>query len=322
MKRKSFIILIIFLIIVAVVFVLYKTHKPTKKSVVEQKIINVAYGQYVSPIFVAYDKGLFEKRNLKVQMQLIPDTTAITQGISTGEIDVASLPYSVLFDFEKASPGNFKIFGNIVETIDNPYSFLIVKDNIKSVKDLKGKKIVIRTGINSKIQSEMILKSLNINPDSVEFIQVQPSLTAPTFAKPEISAAIDIEPSATAIIQKDLGKILIAGVRAKYIVNPYPTTAQIFSNKFVSSNPADAEKFRSALEEAIDYMRTNDQDSRAILQKWLKLDADVASKMYPSIYEKFDEIDKGAIDTLMNIEVEHKVLPDKLNLENVYYKIP
>lgn len=321
MKRKLVITLIVLAIITTILLVC-KTRTPKKDNTIGQKIINVAYGQYVSPIFVAYDKGYFEKRNLKVQMQLIPDTTAITQGISTGEIDVASLPYSVLFDFEKASPSNFKIFGNIIETVDNPYSFLIVKNNIKTVKDLRGKKIVIRTGINSKIQSEMILDKLGVDPKKVELVQVQPSLTAPTFAKTEISAAIDIEPSATAIIQKNLGKILISAVRAKYIVNPYPTTAQIFSSKFVSSDPNDAEKFREALEEAIDYMRTNDQDSRIILQKWLKLDTDVANNMYPSIYEKYEEIDKNAIDTLMSIEVDHKVLPDKINLENAYYKTP
>lgn len=313
------------LILVAVFgLVVYAWKNIAKKDNTKPQLetVKVAYGKYLSPIFLTYDKGIFEKHGIKVEMLLTPDTTAMMQGIATGETDVATPPYSVLFDFEKANPGKFKIYGGIVETIDNPSSYLIVKSNIKNPTDLIGKKIVIRSGINSKIQSAMILEGLNINPDRVEFVQAEPSLTATTFAKPEISGAIDVEPSATAMIQKKLGKILISGVRPKYIVNPYPSVAQIFSTNFVNTRPQVAEAFREALEEGIDYIRINEKEFRDNSQKWLNLDPEVAANMNLNIYQKLDELDKGSVDSLINIEVTHKILDANVSFINAYYIKP
>lgn len=292
------------------------------KEPTKEEVVKVAYGQYTSPIFLAYDKGIFEKYGVKVEMQLTPDTAAMMQGLSTGEVDVGTPPYSVLFDYEKANPGKFKIYGGIVETINNPSSYLIVKDKINSPKDLVGKKIVIRSGLNSKIQSGMILQGLDIDPDSVEFVQVQPSLTAQTFAKSEISASIDVEPSATAMLQKKLGKVLISGVRPTYIVNPYPTVAQVFSSKFVSERPKSAEAFRLALEEAVDQIRADDREFRAVSQKWLNLDPEVVNNMRMNVYQKYGELDRASVDSLIDIEVQHKVLDTEVDFRGVYYQLP
>ncbi len=322
MKNK--IIILAFILIAIFGAFAFEWNKISKEAVSKpiNETVTVAYGKYLSPIFVAYDKGLFEKHGIKVQMQLTPDTTAMMQGIATGAVDVATPPYSVLFDFEKVNPAKFRIYGGIVETVEEPCSYLIVKDNIKSPSDLIGKKIVIRSGINSKIQSQMILNGLDINPDRVEFVQVDPSLTASVFAKPEISAAIDIEPSATAMLQHNLGKVLISGVRPKYIVDPYPTVAQIFSTDFVTKRPQVAEAFREAVEEGIDYIRANEKDYRDISQKWLNLDPGVAANMNLNVYQKLDELDKSSINNLVDFEVSHKILDTKVNFDNVYFVKP
>lgn len=282
--------------------------------------IKVAYGPYVSPVFIASEKGFFEEEGLNIEMQLVPGMDTTTAGLTNGNIDTAWIPYSVLFPFEQASPGNFKIFSNSIETLEKPYSYLIVKNNIGNNKDLFGKKIVVRSGINGRLQAEMVLKGLGLDLKNVELVQVEAPITPIAFAKEDISAAIDVEPSATAMLQKSGGKILESAVRVKYITNPYSTGAQVFSSKFIQAYPNEAEKFRLAFEKAIDYMKENDQESREIMQKYLKLDSEVAKAMAPQEIQKYAEIDRSSIARLLEISVDTKQIDKSLDLSNIYYE--
>ena len=151
-------------------------------------------------------------------------------------------------------------------------------------------------------------------------VEAEPSLTAVTFAKPDMAAAVDVEPSATAMIRKNLGKVLISGIRARYLFNPYPTTGMIFSTKFLEKNPELAEKFAKAIDETIDFIRQNDQESRLLMLKYLSMDKEVALAMSPAEYQKSDELDKKAIENEMNLEAKNKILDNVVDLRNVYYR--
>ena len=321
MKIKLlFALLMIFMIIAGGWWIGKKRTIPDNKISQTPVTIKVAYGPYVSPIFIAFEKGFFEEEGLNVEKQLVPGMDTTTAGLTRGDIDTAWIPYSVLFSFEQASPGNFKIFSNSIETLDKPYSYLIVKNNIGNIKDLLGKKIVVRSGINGRLQAEMILKGLGLDLKKIELVQVEASITPIAFAKEDVSAAIDVEPSATAMLQKSGGKFLESAVRVKYITNPYPTGAQVFSFKFIQAHPKEAEKFRLAFEKAVDYMKKNDQESRDILQKYLKLDSEVAKTMAPQEIQKYAEIDRNSITKLMEISAETKQLDRLLNLSSIYYE--
>lgn len=291
-----------------------KTEKETSSEVVR-----VGYGKFVSPFFVALEKGFFNQEGVEVELQLIPDPNAIMQAMAKGNTDVAAVPYSVLFSFEQASPGNFKIFSGAIETIETPYSFLVVKDNVNRPEELKGKMIVARSGFNSKVQAELVLMGLGIKPEEIELVQVESPLTVATFAKKEIMGAIDVEPSVTAMLEKKLGKVLITAVRPRFITNPYPSVGYVFSTRFVRENNQAAEKFRRATERAIDYMKANDEESRRIMQKYLNLEEKVALLMFPCQFQKLSEIDKEAINRLRDFEFEHKFLDQKIELKDVFY---
>ena len=310
----------IFVLILFVLSVVLVLRQNKKVEVKEMPVVRVAYGQYVSPMFVTQEKGFFEKQGIKAELTLFPATNTTVQAIANGDVDVASLPYSVLFPLEKASPGKFKIFAGTVETIDQPYSYLIVKDDIDKVENLIGKKVVVRSGANGKMQATLIFKSLGIDPRDIELIEAEPSLTAATFAKPDMAGAVDVEPSATAMIRRKLGKILISGVRARYLHNPYPTTGMIFSTKFLEKNPELADKFMKAFDETIDFIRQNDQESRLLMLKYLSMDKEVALAMSPSVYQKSYELDKNAIENEMKLEVNNNILESVVNLQDVYYR--
>lgn len=322
-KSKLTILGIVLIVVIAIgVYGITKRVNSTVSQPTEPYTIKVAYGKYVSPIFVAVDKGFFDEQGLKIEMHFISGPDTIMAGLASGDIDVAAPPYNVLFAFEKASPGKFKIFGGIVETIDKPSSYLIVKDYIHDAKELIGQKIVIRSGSNGRLQAEMVLQGLGIDPASVTFVPVDTQATAATFAGDDIAAAIDIQPSAAMMIQKEKGIPLIAGVRPRFIINPYPSVAQVFSAKFVTEHPVEAEKFRLALEKAIDYIASNNAEYKSILQNYLNLDANTVAAISLSEFQKLDNLDRDAIQKLMEFQIQSKDLDNPIDLSNVYYEQP
>lgn len=318
---KKFIILIILALIGFVFVLLNKDQKNIPQE--EQKqlvIVKIGYAPYVSPYFVAIEKGFFEKEGIKAELISMPSSVNSMQALVKGEVDVLSVPYSVLFAFENVLPGNFKIFGGVIEPEDKPYSYLIVKNNINSVDELKGKKILTRSGANAKMQAELVFKGLGIDIVEIELVQVESPLAAATFTKDEISADIDNEPSSTSILKKASGKILVSAVRPKFLTNPYPSTGFIISSKFVSKNREIADKFVKANDEAIDYLSKHDAEFRAIMEKYIKLDHEVAASMSPTVFEKSSELNKKAIESEMLLEVGNNILKKKTDLTNVYYE--
>ncbi|OGH11633.1 MAG: hypothetical protein A3B38_02865 [Candidatus Levybacteria bacterium RIFCSPLOWO2_01_FULL_36_13] len=310
--------ILVFSLLVLVAFNNYSSNnKPQPKSNLTR--VKIAFSPYVSPFFVAIDKGIFEKYGIKAELVSIPSSNNAMYALSKGDIDVVSAPYSVFFAYENAVPGEFKIFSGVIETLDKPYSFLIVKKDINSIGELKGKKILTRSGTNGKMQAELVLKGLGINLDEVEIVQVSSTLTAQTFVKPDIAAAIDNEPSSTSIVQKAGGKILIEAVRPKYLTNPYASTGNAFSTKFAKNKDL-ADRFTRANDEAIDYSRKNDKEFRSINQKYIKLDKEIIFAMPESVFEKSTELNKTAIKNEMQLELDNGILEKAVDLSNVYYK--
>lgn len=318
--KKS--LLLIGLVLIGTFFILFGK---SQKNISQEKnenlaVVKIGYAPYVSPYFVALEKGYFEKAGINAELISMPSSVNSMQALVKGEVDVLSVPYSVLFSFENTFPESFKIFGGVVETEEKPYSYLIVKNSINSVNELIGKKILTRSGSNAKMQAELVLKGLGINPADIELIQVESPLTAATFAKDEISADIDNEPSSTSILKTAGGKILVSAVRPKFLTNPYPSTGFIISSKFASKNKEIADKFVKANDDAIDYLNKHDSEFRAIMEKYIKLSHVVAISMSPTVFEKSSELNKTAIESEMSLEFKNNILKKKADLTNVYYK--
>lgn len=310
------------LVLSIVILVAFNNYNPNAGKVQPKKelaTVKIPLSPYVSPFYVAEDKGIFEKHGIKAEFVSIPSSNNAMYALSNGDIDVVSAPYSVFFAYENAKPGEFKIFSGVIETLEKPYSFLIVKKDINSVEELRGKKILTRSGTNGKMQAELVLKGLGISLDEVEIVQVGSTLTAQTFIKPEIAAAIDNEPSSTSMVKKAEGKILIAAVRPKYLTNPYATTGNAFSTKFAKNTDL-ADRFVKATDEAIDYSRQHDKESRAINQKYIKLDKEILFSMPEPVYEKSNELNKTTIRNEMQLEFDNGVLKKAVDLSNVYYE--
>lgn len=115
-----------------------------------------------TPIWVAHDAGYFAKEGLQDDIVLIPSGTQLAQVTVAGEIDIGSLNGSSAIA-AALQGADLKIIGNS----GNKMVFsLYVRPEIKSVEQLKGKKIgVTRFGSAPDISVRYALRKYNINPD-------------------------------------------------------------------------------------------------------------------------------------------------------------
>lgn len=280
--------------------------------------LKIGYAPFPSPLLIAYEKGFFSKANIQVVLEPVITPNLTLESLARGDIDLAQVPYSILFTFQSVSPGKFKIMADMIETEESPYSFLIVKNSINSPKDLSGKKIVIRTGYNSKIQAESIIKGLGLDLTEVTLVPVEMPLLVTTFVKEEISGFIDLEPAATVILEKQLGKNMGSALRAKYITSPYPTAAVIINAKLVSEKPDMARKVKQAIDEAIDFSISDDKETRFIYQKYLGVDENVTAKISLPRNEKLEDIDRQVAKKLIDFELKNGILSKEPNFDEVY----
>ena len=115
-----------------------------------------------TPIWVAHDAGYLAKEGLQDDIILIPSGTQLAQVTVAGEIDIGSLNGSSAIA-AALQGADLKIIGNS----GNKMVFsLFVRPEIKSVEQLKGKKIgVTRFGSAPDISVRYALRKYNINPD-------------------------------------------------------------------------------------------------------------------------------------------------------------
>ena len=115
-----------------------------------------------TPIWVAHEAGYFAKEGLLDDIILIPSGTQLAQVTVAGEIDIGSLNGSSAIA-AALQGADLKIIGNS----GNKMVFsLYVRPEIKSVEQLKGKKIgITRFGSAPDISVRYALRKYNINPD-------------------------------------------------------------------------------------------------------------------------------------------------------------
>ncbi len=118
-------------------------------------------GSYIG-LWVAHDAGLFAKEGLEDQIILIPSGSQLAQVTVAGEVDVGSFNGSSAMA-AGLQGAEIKIIGN---TVNKMIFSIYVKPEIKSVDNLKGKKIgITRFGSSTDISARYALRKYNIEKD-------------------------------------------------------------------------------------------------------------------------------------------------------------
>lgn len=211
------------------------------------------------PVFIAHEKGFFEKNGLKAEIIRINSEPTTYQALISGDIDATSgaptgLVQSNLQGVPVVSLGSW----------DNFVSYTVAtREKLEDLSQLRGKKVgVNRLGGKSSLIFRVMLEDAGLNPmKDVTLLQLggsQERLAA--LMRGGIDAApVDFafEPK-----MKQLGFFLIAGKKTPFMNGPITVKASS-----LQSNRPKWVRFVKSYLEATAYMTTNKEGSVEVLRR-------------------------------------------------------
>jgi NitT/TauT family transport system substrate-binding protein len=295
----------------------------SQKGPEQSKVIRVGYkpNSGYQHFFVAQEKRYFEKYGLVVQGVSFESTNQMVQAVVNGDIDAtAASSIEVIALVQQNSPDLMKIYLTLVFDKDNAFHSVLVPPNskIQTLADLKGKKIGTMPGSTSQSWLEIVLGRFFDAKKDVQIIQLEPRLQLQAMSAGQVDALYTVDPIVTISQTKALARVLIKGPENEYMFTPMATGGGVVSRRLIQNNPEVARNLIHAMDDAVDFMRTNEAESRQIIAKDAKLDLDVASKLDLLRLWKLKETDLGVVQKYLDLLVETKVLTKRIAAEDLY----
>jgi ABC-type nitrate/sulfonate/bicarbonate transport system substrate-binding protein len=138
------------------------------------------------PVLVAKDLGLFKKNGVEVETVALEGGVKVFRAMLAGNLDIAQSPGTVTsIAISKGS----KVKA-ILGTLDKFEASMVVRDNIKTMADLKGKRIGIQQPHGfADILSRVVLRAAKIDPKDVNFVSIA-SEDVPALVADQVDTAI------------------------------------------------------------------------------------------------------------------------------------
>lgn len=216
------------------------------------------------PLFLAKEKGFFKKHGIDVELTIIDGLAERKQALAGGKIDGMATAQDVQVTL--AASG---IPVQVVWLLDDSYGGdgILVKKEIQSASDLKGKKVAFEVGSTSHLLMLTVLKNAGLSDKDVEVIPMSAGDAGAAFIAGKVDAAVTWEPWLSKGASAN-GKVLVSTKDLPGII----VDSISFRKEVVEKRPDDVKAFVAAMAEAMDYWKANKDESDKIMADGLKID--------------------------------------------------
>jgi ABC-type nitrate/sulfonate/bicarbonate transport system substrate-binding protein len=263
-------------------------------------------GASATPLYVAQDKGFFAKEGLSVDIVATPSSLAQMTGLISGKYQIAATALDNLIAYQEApasaqgKPDLVAILG-----ISSTELALMAQPEIKSVADLKGRKLAVdslTTGFAFVLRH--MLEQKGLAPSDYEFVAVGSTRErVQALRDKKADAALVSEPFTTEA-KRDGFSFLGEAVST---VGPYAANVHIVNRPWATANGPAMVSYIRAIMTAIDwiYDPANRDEAVQILAKNAGIPPAAARPSIEGIVSGQAAIDRKAA---LNIEGVRKVL--------------
>jgi NitT/TauT family transport system substrate-binding protein len=274
------------------------------------------------PAFVAKEKGFFEKHGLKVDLVEFKGANDAINAVIAGQVvGQAGIGASTPLIIEAKKRNELVITWAMGETKDKSTTFLLVKkgSSITSLQQLAGKKIGVHPGPTQVINVRLILKDVGME-GKAQIVELDQNSLLPALASGALDAVFVTEPQGTVALEQGIAQVLEANPRCDHIMCPFPGGYGILSKSFVEKNPRAAKELIAAIDQAIDYIRSNETEAKALLPKYTPMDASLSSKSKLYEWWKLSEIALTNQQAFADLLYHNQILPESVSVKDMLYK--
>ena len=233
------------------------------------------------PLFVAVHRGFFKDEGIDIELpRLIP---AMAQNaLMSGDVQYHGLADSGLRLAARGAPIKAIFYG-----ADRPMYYLVAQKEIRSVAELKGKRVgVSQFGGTSDLSARLALKHFGVEPErDALIIQIGSEGTRMAALRAGSVAAIIVPVPAVVLLKRDgFNEISFVGDVVEFASNGYTTTDQR-----IKENPQEVKKVLRALYRGLRFAKENPEGTIGIIQKEWKVEPEVAKESYAAIVKALND---------------------------------
>jgi NitT/TauT family transport system substrate-binding protein len=182
------------------------------------------------PWQVAQEKELFQTNKVSVSLKWFDNYVDSISALNDGKIDANSQTLGDTVSSIAAGKDLVVVLTNDNSTGNDQ---IIINENIKSVKDLKGKKVAVEAGTVDHFLLVLALKRAGMDIKDVQLVPLETSKAAAAFAAGTVDATAVFAPFTTTALKRP-------GSRALFSSKDFPGAISdhlVFTRKFVSEHP-------------------------------------------------------------------------------------
>ena len=209
------------------------------------------------PLAIAQQQGLFAKHGVSVKIVVYDAyTTALTE-FASGKVDGSEMVIGDLLLMLDKRPSKVIMVTDSSEGGDQ----VVAINTIKSIADLKGKRIGVHFGTYGELFVRKMLEASALTPADVTLVNIDPEEIPAAFPN-KIDAGHSFEPFTSEAVAKGGHVIFTSKETPGLIPNVFA-----FSNQIAQERPDDIRAFVAAWFEAVDWMNTHpDQVSTVVAE--------------------------------------------------------
>ena len=293
---------------------------PMPAAVAEKLRVGKAVPEAFSfvPLDVGMRKGLFEKNSIEIESISFAGDARLQQAMTADSLDLALGSGPGMAFIVKGSPVK------AIAAMAGPPLLLTLTvradDSIKSVADLKGKRVSVSTvgSLTHWLVSELS-RQQGWAADGIVVTPMgatQPQIAA--LKRKEIDGLVTDIATALTLEQAGEGRILM---RFGQLVKDFHIHVIFATDKVIAGRPEALRAFLKGWFEAIAFMRANKAETVAIAKEVMGKDEAITAKTYDELMPMFSDdgkFDRKALAVLAKSYVELKVLTDEPDPAKLY----
>ncbi|MDQ0246660.1 sulfonate transport system substrate-binding protein [Bacillus fengqiuensis] len=256
-----------------------ETNKKEANTNEEKVTVNIGIQQSLGPLLIAQKKGWFEEAFAKVGAEVkwteFQSGPPHFEAMASDRLDFGQVGNSPVVAAQAADIP-FKEISNSSDGLKGNAILVQKNSSIKSLKDLKGKKIAVAKGSSGFNLLYRALDKAGLDPDKdVQIIQLQPDEAQPAFETGSVDAWSIWEPFITFQKVEHDARVLEDGES----LNVYSPGFTIVRTKFADEHPELVVEFLKVYEKALRWQEENLDEAIKIYAEAKKIDPEVVRQV-------------------------------------------
>ena len=242
-------------------------------------------------VFVAQDKGIFVKHGIDAKLEIRQTGGALSKGLKAGEMDFSIAAFTNLPAALERGLKVRAVVGYTGAAFTKPTSDQFVgvavnaNSGIKSIQDLKGKKVGVTFGTTGDLYLRRLLRNNGMKAGDIKRINTRPGSIVSVLDTGGVDAIVTWEPNLTRALDKVKGAKLVVrgGDQVCFCAMMHAMPEQVYGDKKVTQALVDA------MAEAAAYVRNpkNFDEVTLIASRYAPgMDHDLAKRVFK--YVAFD----------------------------------